>query len=98
MRIVAEMIELYFVKLQFMVIVKNILYSFTNIQYLLSILYFVSVYLLLSFSLVYLFMSNLFQVSQVFFIFYFIYIYIYTLYIYIYIYTYIYIYILIINS
>ena len=42
MKIVAEMIEPYFVKLQFMVVIKNIIHIVflnTNIQYILSILH-----------------------------------------------------------
>ena len=41
MKIITEMIEFYFVKLQFMVVILNwfILYPFTNIQYLLSTLH-----------------------------------------------------------
>ena len=58
MKIIAEMIKLYFVKLQFMVVIKIfILYSFTHIQYLFSILYAVSLYLLLYVFLFHLYIS-----------------------------------------
>ena len=61
MKIIAEMVKLYFVKLQFMVVIKLfILYSFTHIQYLFSILYAVSLYLLLYLFLFHLYMIFLF--------------------------------------
>ena len=51
MKIIAEMIKFYFVKLEFMVLIKIfILHSFTYIQYLFSILYAVSLYISLSVS------------------------------------------------
>ena len=59
MKIITEMIELYFVNLQFMVVIKIINFVlFTHIQYLFSILYAVSLYLLL-----YLFLFHLYIIS-----------------------------------
>ena len=62
MKIVAEMTEPYFVKLQFMVIknIIHIVFFYTNIQYLLSILHSISLYL---FSFIY-FFSLSFSFSQ----------------------------------